>query len=286
MGTIQVEWHAVARLTSEANFEVELQDGRRHYGTFGADAAEGRLEIVGVEESNPTLPSVVGITPIKETFWDRVNGSMSLGYTFAQSNAATTWNAAANAQYRARNYLTSINFSSYLNSQEEVESVTRNNLSLSLARYLKSQWFAIGLGQLLQSSELGVDLRTTVGGGFGRLVIQTNRMTLAPLAGLGYSNSIFVSDTPARNELMAVAGVQYYLYTFGDHETDLTTTFYVLPSLTRSGHVRLELESDFRVELLSDFYWSVNLFESFDNDPPPGGADNDFGVTTSVGWSF
>jgi hypothetical protein len=85
---------------------------------------------------------------------------------------------------------------------------------------------------------------------------------------------------------MAVAGVQYYLYTFGDHETDLTTTFYVLPSLTRSGHVRLELESDFRVELLSDFYWSVNLFESFDNDPPPGGADNDFGVTTSVGWSF
>jgi len=76
------------------------------------------------------------------------------------------------------------------------------------------------------------------------------------------------------------------LFTFGHHKTNLTSALYFLPSLTESGHVRLELSTDFRVELFSDFYWSLNLFESFDNDPPPGGADNDFEVSTSLGWTF
>ena len=31
------------------------------------------------------------------------------------------------------------------------------------------------------------------------------------------------------------------------------------------------------------FYWSVNLYQDFDNEPPPGASENDFGVSTSWG---
>ena len=40
LGTLEVEWPAVARLTSGTDFEVRLDDGRRFYGTLAPDAAE------------------------------------------------------------------------------------------------------------------------------------------------------------------------------------------------------------------------------------------------------
>ena len=286
MGTLNVEWPAVARLTSSIDFEVVLDDGRKFYGTLAPDAEEGLLDVAGAAMETAPLPSVVEITPFEKSFLSQVNGSLSVGYSFAQSNTTSSWNAAANARYRTRNYLTTVSYSSLLNAQEGSATTTRNNLGLTFSRFLGSSWFAMGLAQFLQSSELGVDLRSTAGGALGNSIIRTNRAVLAPFAGIGYSNSILVGSTPSRNELLALAGVQHYLFTFGHHKTDLTTSFYVLPSLTESGHFRLEFQSDYRIKPFSDFYWNLNVFDSFDNDPPPGGARNDSGVTTSLQWSF
>lgn len=286
MDTLQVEWPAVARLTSKTHFEVELEDGRRFYGSLAPDTEEGRVEVVGTETETALLPSVVHITPFQRSFWSQVNGSLSVGYSFTQSQKTSTWNAAANANYRTRHYLTTVSYSSYLNAQDGSDTTTRNKLGLTFSRFLGTRWFAMGLTQFLQSTELGVDLRSTAGGALGNSVIQTNRTVLAPFAGIVYANSIFVGSTPSRNELLAMAGVQYYLFTFGHHKTDLTTTVYLLPSLTESGHFRLEFQSDYRIKLFSQFYWTLNVFDSFDNDPPLGGAENDFGVTTSLQWSF
>lgn len=81
-------------------------------------------------------------------------------------------------------------------------------------------------------------------------------------------------------------GLKHSLFTHTGHKTNLTTTFYLLPSLTDSGHLRLDLNSQFQIQLFNNFYWSVNLYEDFDNDPPPGASENDFGVSSSLGWSF
>ena len=39
MGTLNVEWPAVARLTSSIDFEVVLDDGRKFYGTLAPDGS-------------------------------------------------------------------------------------------------------------------------------------------------------------------------------------------------------------------------------------------------------
>jgi hypothetical protein len=157
-----------------------------------------------------------------------------VGYSFTQSQKISTWNAAANANYRTRHYLTTVSYSSYLNSQDGSDTTTRNTLGLTFSRFLGRRWFAMGLAQFLQSTELGVDWRSTAGGAFGNSLIQTNRTVLAPFAGIVYSNSIFVGSTPSRNELLAMAGVQYYLFTFGHPKTGLTTTFYQPERRTRT----------------------------------------------------
>jgi hypothetical protein len=68
---------------------------------------------------------------------------------------------------------------------------------------------------------------------------------------------------------------------------DVSTTTLVFPSLTTLGRIRLQFNAKARFEILKDFYWSVSLFESYDSDPPTTDfRQNDFGVTTALGYSF
>jgi len=286
MGTLEIEWEHVTELTSDTEFEIELANGRRVYGSLRPTAKEGVIEVRDDEAEEVDLLTAVEISPFKKSFWRQVNGSTSVGFSFAQSNAVTTLTAAASARYRTRRYLTTVDFSTYFNNQDGTDATRRNNLGLTMSRLFSDRWFVMGLSQFLQSDELGLKLRTTAGGATGRHVLQSNKNILSPVAGIVYSNSVFLGDTPSRNEILALTGLQYSLFTFGTHKTNLTTAFYVLPSLTESGHYRLELDSEFRVKLFSEFYWSINLYENFDNNPPPGGSDNDFGVSTSLSWSY
>jgi hypothetical protein len=46
------------------------------------------------------------------------------------------------------------------------------------------------------------------------------------------------------------------------------------------------LNSNFRIELVKDLFWNLNLYENFDSRPPINAKRNDLGVTTSFGWKF
>ena len=76
-------------------------------------------------------------------------------------------------------------------------------------------------------------------------------------------------------------------FRFDDPEVDLTTSVFAVPSLTEFGRYRLEFEARLRYEIFKDLFFAINLFDSFDSRPPIEGLErNDFGITTSIGWSF
>jgi hypothetical protein len=53
------------------------------------------------------------------------------------------------------------------------------------------------------------------------------------------------------------------------------------------GRYRLQVNGQARIEILNDLYWSLSVYESFDSEPPSETSRrNDFGITTSIGWSF
>jgi hypothetical protein len=73
-----------------------------------------------------------------------------------------------------------------------------------------------------------------------------------------------------------------------DRKSDVTVNLDVIPVLTQAGRVRLEANVEGRHEFFKDFFFKATVFDSYDSKPPTGGTTNknDFGVTTSVGWSF
>jgi len=86
MSTVYVEWDKVAGLTSPRFFEFELMDGSRYYGSLEpADA--GTLGVTLEGQTNLLdLARVVRIRPIKSSFWDRIDGSISLGANYTKSS--------------------------------------------------------------------------------------------------------------------------------------------------------------------------------------------------------
>ena len=81
MGTINIEWAAIASIDSQYTFDVERAGGQRYAGVIATseDGEELVIRDEGTEESVPKS-SVVRVTELEQGFWQRISGSMSVGF--------------------------------------------------------------------------------------------------------------------------------------------------------------------------------------------------------------
>src|SRR5918993_1153976 len=86
MGTISIEWAAIASIDSQYMFDVQVAGGRRHAGVI-ATSEDGQELSIRDESSGRSVPiaSVVRIDELETGFWQRVSGSMSVGFNYTKS---------------------------------------------------------------------------------------------------------------------------------------------------------------------------------------------------------
>ena len=68
--------------------------------------------------------------------------------------------------------------------------------------------------------------------------------------------------------------------------TNIDATLTILPSLTESGRVRGELDLSLRHELVKDLFFELSVYDSYDNRATEGAPSNDWGMSTSLGYTF
>ncbi len=289
MQTVYIEWPHIASIRSDKTLEVELDTGERMFGRLHPTEDETKM-IVQTQLTTAVVEQVdiVEVTPIKEGFWDKIDGSIDFGSTITQANSQVDYTLNATATRRTRKNAFTVNVSSFIRTQETVQDTNRQDFSFSYRRQLRGRWFGSGLASLQKNNELNLDFRGTTGGGIGRTLVHTNRVILGAIGGALYTREQFTGNETQQNNFEAMGHLDVQWFTFGNQETDLNTKFTVMPSLSSWGRVRLELTSTFRREILfKDLYFSVNFFENYDSDPPQVGGNsqkNDFGITTSLGW--
>jgi len=287
MGTLAIEWDKVVRITSRHYFEVELESGRRHFGSLPPAARDSQM-VVAVAEFSDTLDlaAVVRMYPIETGFVKRINGYLDVGLTLQRANRVRQFTLGAEAIHRSQRWTTQLRFSSYFQSQEGVEGTSRNSGSLGTQRQLRDRWLAWGAGQVEQNEELGLELRALLGAGAGRFLAQTNHTVFQATGGLTFTHEEYSSGTSASN-LEGLLATELAFFRLDRPKADLKTSLAVYPSLTDFGRVRLDFNARLAYEILKDFTVSLTLFDSFDSRPPgAGGATNDFGTTLSLGWTF
>jgi len=289
---IPVDWLQVDRVESTARYQIELDTGTRLTGTIakvpGAEAPgeDFRIEAPGSLE-RLRAADIVAIQSQKPSFWRQLKGSIDYGFNYTSGAEQLQSNLSASVAYDSTRFATKVSLSSSVTGQAQSGRTNRQNVTSASQIYLSRHSFVGGLADFLTSSQQSLNLRTTLGGGYGRYLIRNSRTELAWIGGLVYTKELYDPASglnPEQQNVEALAGVDYSWYRF--NKAELQVSFQVFPSLTDTGRVRSNLNGSLSFNLVHDLYWKFSLWDTFDSKPPVSAKRNEFGISTSFGWKF
>jgi hypothetical protein len=285
LGTLSIEWNDVVRVSSIAYYDVELESGTRLTGSVSRGDAYTLVLIVGLTKERLELGKIVRMTRLGRTFWRRWDGSIAGGFSFAQADAQTQSTFDLKATYRNPKWQTSITYDSLLTAREDVDSQTRNDVILSIQRFLRPRWSYIGLGIFQQNEELSLSLRSIAGGGLVRTLKQSNRTLVLTQFGAVYTNERYVGE-PTDSIAEMINGFGWDWFTFDGKSQNLDLQVLTFVALRKDTRFRLELNTSYKSDIVGDLYWSVSFVESFNSDPPESRKKGDLSLSATVGWTF
>jgi hypothetical protein len=283
-----IDWKEVERLDSEATFMVETSRGQRMTGTVKTDPTDTTKVLVGEAGQGIPVPNseVVFLNPVDQTFWSRLGVSVDFGMSLTKANDTKQLNGRGAVDYAADLWSTSARVDVLRNAQNKVDTTKRSEIAGDFRRYFADKWFGVGSATFLQSTELGLDLRSAYIGGVGTHLVRNNRWRLGVIGGAGVTKEDYADPSlESVNSGEAVATLELVAFDIG--VVDIYTTFSFLPSLTESGRIRTDFSTDFTWEIISDLFFRVGFSDNYDSQPGGGGdALNDYVFSTSVGWSY
>lgn len=288
LDTIFIEWEFVRSVSSQDFFEVENQRGEFFYGTLAPGPEDFTLRVVESEDEVVIeMERVVDILPIKQKFFDRIDGSLNLGFSYTSADSLLQYSLESDATYYQRKYTAAVGLSSIQTFQEGRDDIFRNNLIFIYTRFHKNRYFSAGSLGFSSSSELGIQLRSELGYAFGRTFKQTNRSRLSASAGFGVNRETPVGKDPTDYLLVGLLGGNYKFFLYNYPKTDISVDLAVIPGITAWPRMRVEFSGSLKREIMTDFTVNLSIFDSYDSDPPSEASSNhDFGTVLSVGWIF
>ena len=287
-GTISIEWDDVASLESKQNVQVETDNGDRYLGHLSV-ATERKRIVVETASGSVGLDNehVVLMAPIEEKGIDRLDGEISAGYNFAKASSVKQVQFGLDMDFRTETRILGLKADVLTSDSEDSEASQRESLDLNYTRLRANRWLTGGMLSFDSNDELGLNLRTSVGVGGGRILHRTNNMDLTLIGGLQLSRENVVGDTSDEDTWEAFAAVNWDWFRYDTPELDFSTNLQVYPNLTDSGRVRGELDVTVKWEIIEDLFWKISFYDSYDSDPVVLDAEkNDYGIVTSIGYEF
>lgn len=286
-GTLYLEWDKLVSLTATTRqFDVTTSEGLRFLGSLGR-AGPRSIAIVAASTATLAMSDVTHVDPVGSTFWRKLDGSISAGFTYTKSTEVAQLNLNADSTYRRPGFEVQLAGAyTATATEDDPELEERASFAANYARFLTSRWVLSGIGSVETNEGIGLALRTEAGAGIGPRVVDTNRAQLWFGGGLMVNHEKGIDVEPTEN-IEAVFFMRTSYFTYDRPKTTIDIDFQYLPSLNDLGRHRLELDANIRRELLRDLIVSLNLFDSYDNRPPNAEFDsNDLGVVLSIGWTF
>jgi Protein of unknown function, DUF481 len=286
-GTLYIEWDKVATVTAAGQFEVGTSDGRRFVGSLRTDPNRTLVVVEAVGVVSLPMTEVTDIVQIGGGFWRRLDGSVDVGFSYTRSSDIAQLNANTNVVYRRPSFEARMTGSATATQTSDEEGRDdRGTLQFSYLRYRGARWFVGGAAGVETNESLGIKLRSQVSAAIGQRLVNSNRAQLWLGGGLAFNNEQGV-DTSATENLEAIMTFRtsYYAYDFPKTNLDLALQYF--PSLSDFGRQRLQFDASARREIWKDVTLSINVFDTFDSEPPSEDADqNDVGVVLSFGFTF
>jgi hypothetical protein len=291
-GTLSIEWNKVATLTTRQVLQAELSNGQRVTGPApdpAARSAELRVNSVtagGTTAIEVPMADIVRMVTIdQESFLRRLDGAISVGYSYTQTNNLHVINLSSNLGTRTTKRHWNIALDSQITTQDSAASSQRAVLLGTLERYMPDRYYYEESLEFSRNQQLGLDLRSLIGATLGRYLVQQQGREWRAGAGIAASAERG-ADGSKRNGLEAQFVTGLRIFRFDRPRSDVTASVTLLPSLTEWGRWRGEEVLKARRELIADLFLELSVHLSHDNQPADGAESTDWGVVTSIGYSF
>jgi hypothetical protein len=287
MGTVYIEWKDIQEIVSNTGQAVELTNGQRFYGPLNKTENSDMVSVKTPEGPvGVSTDDIISLYPVEAGFWDRLDLSFSLGFSWDKASNVGKYNIGVDAEYRNPRFITRASLSSEVTTQESRDDTSRANFDVSHLVYRRSKRYHMLFGSLERNDELGIDLRTLVGAGYGTVPIRSQSNWFSVGGGLAVNHEVPLEGESETN-LEAVGMLSYDFFRYSTPERRFRVDFLVFPSLTDIGRWRATFDTTFKLEIFKDLFWDLDFYTSYDSAPVSRvGETIDYGITSSFGYKF
>ncbi len=279
-GTLRLEWNKVDSVEILNNMRIVLDEGRILYGKL-LPAGEAGKCFIWNRVGDPILTKlirIVSLSLLEEKFVNRINGTLSSGFSYVKASQVMQLNLNGSIEYQAEKNHLQLSYDGIYTNEPQTGSTERQNGGVTLMRILPKNWFLVSSLSLESNSELGLDLRTSLAMGAGNSFINTNFTRL--YVALGMQANRENSAETNQNNMEGLVVADYSMFIYDDPEVSFNVTANLFPSLTTLGRIRTNIDSSLKWEVFNDFYLKWTFYYNFDNQPLSESAEkNDWAVT-------
>lgn len=285
-GTISVEWNKVDSVKIVNNMRIVLNQGGILYGKLLGAGEAGKC-IIWNRIGDPIqldLIRIVSLSQLEEKILDRINGTLSSGFSYVKASQVMQLNFHGSIEYQAEKNYFQLYYDGIFTNDPQSGSTQRQDGGLTFMRIFPKNWFLVSSLTAESNSELGLDMRTSLSLGGGNSIINTNFTRL--YAALGMQGN---RENSAETDQFNVEGLlvtNYSVFIYDDPEVSFNFSANLLPSLTTLGRVRANFDSSLKWEIFNDFYLKWTFYYNYDNQPLTETAEKKDWAVTLIGVEF
>jgi putative salt-induced outer membrane protein YdiY len=292
----------IDKITSDQPLHVTLKDGQTVVGTVATDADKLQVQTAETGLVSLARESIVTVrSKDEQAAWqlqeqrlrnpgllDLWSGAFDLGLALTQGNAKTSsFNLGMNAaRTTPRDKITVYTTALYARNSTTGASITTANAKRGGARYdvnLTGRSFAFGLGDLESDDFQKLDLRMSLGGGFGWHAVKAERLTFDLFGGGGLNKEYFTAGL-RRTSGEALMGQELTYKLAG--RVSVREKAVVFPNVSQTGEYRLVFDSSLVAGLNKWLGWNVTFSDRYLSNPVFGTKANDVLLATGFRLTF
>lgn len=293
-GTMSLNWLSVAKIESPQLFLVTDEFGRQMSGTFSTaletEAKTPEFIVTGTGgKVTIQRAAIVRLDQRDRDFWRDLEGSISGGTQWNQSNQQVQSNLSASATYRTTKWTALTSYTGSFSGSLQDASDLRNEVQLAWEHVLRRENYYIGtFADFLQSQPQQLKLRSVYGAGLVRYAKNTNRTRIRLLGGAAWTRENYSAPDDAGQtrfnsaEIVLGSSIEFFRFKAFRFGADLSG----YPSVSDLGRFRFDTNTTMRWEILTNLFWSVNVYSNYDSRPPRNTQKTDSGVSSNIGWTF
>jgi hypothetical protein len=231
------------------------------------------------------LMNIVALNPIKQKFFQRLDGNIDLGLSFVKGNNNLQFNYDVKVIYRVKKSKHEIHSDAVFSYSGNSKTV-KQDASYGYTKFLKKDNFGYFAIKWQENTELGVQNRVLFFANVGVFPIRNNINILAFSGGFVSNTEQSQSDTLTTN-LEANLKIGYDLFSFSEPDLIISITASPFLSLTDWGRFRMDSNVSVKWEVFNDFYLKSTAYYNLDTRPPTASASNyDFGLTFGISFTY